>query len=247
MLESTLRRPERGCPRSDLSRPEIRARGRWQAPSGCSRPRGHLRSADGETFMVFTGPVPRRSRRRNPLAATCNPTFFLKDLRLGGEAPRTIQNSATITKAGSTRWTNTPHGTGTAIPFLYSRGYKRVSAVRTRAVDTSSSPHEKPRVPFVRANREACVGLETKTLLLCYRCNAPDPKAKNATERQDRRDGRESKKGASMLLSLPAEAEKKWCRLIPTMRPLLGYLPDTRVVRAMGRGLERPLTEPPPP
>jgi hypothetical protein len=49
------------------------------------------------------GSAPRRSRRRNPLAATCNPIFFWKDPRLGGEASRTIRNSATITKAGTTR------------------------------------------------------------------------------------------------------------------------------------------------
>lgn len=164
------------------------------------------------------GTAPRRSRRRNPLAATCNPIFFWKDLRLGGEASRTIRNSATITKAGTTRRTNALHRTGTAIPFLHSRGYERVSAARTRAVDISSSPYEKPRVPIVRANREVCVGFETKTPLICCRCYAPRPKAKNTTERQTE-ETVESPRKAHLCSFSPRRSGEKRCRSIPTMRP----------------------------
>lgn len=172
--------------------------------------------------MNFTGSVPRRSRRRNPLAATCNPIFFLKDPRLGGEASRTIQNSATITKAGSTRGTNTLHKTGTAIPFLRSHGYERVSAIRTRAVDISSSPREKPRVPFVRAGDLRGVGDQDTPPVLPLPYTLPEGK-KHGREAV-RRDRREAKKGAPILLLSPPErreavsadsddASPFWCSL----------------------------------
>lgn len=196
--------------------------------------------------MKFTGAAPRRARRRNPLAATCNPIFFLKDPRLGGEASRTIQNSATITKAGSTRWTNTLHRTGTAIPFPHSRGYERVSAARTRAVDISPSPYEKPRVPFVHANPEVGVGLETKTLLLCCRCHALCPKARDTTERQFEETAESPRKAHPYSFS-PRWSGEKRCRLVPTVRPLFGHLSDTRVVGTIRLGLERPETKPHPP
>lgn len=122
-------------------------------------------------------------------------------------------------KAGSTRRTNALHRTETAISFLHSHGYERLSAARTRAVDISQSPHEEPRAAFVHTSREADMGLETKTLLLCCRCYALRPKAKNESRATDPRDRRETKKGAPILLFFAAEAVEKWCRLIPTMRP----------------------------
>jgi len=154
------------------------------------------------------GSAPRRSRRRNPLAATCNPISFWKDPRLGGEASRTIRNSATIMKAGTTRRTNALHRTRTAIPFLHSRGYERVSAARTRAVDISSSPYEKPRVPVVRANREVCAGFEAKTPLICCRCYALARRPRTQQSDRLKRPSRVQER-RTYAPSLPAEAERR--------------------------------------
>jgi len=143
-------------------------------------------------------------------------------------------------------WTNTLHRTRTAIPFPYSRGYKRVSAACTRAVDISSSPYEEPRVPFVQANREVYVGFGDQDTPPMLPLLHPSPEGQERNRATDQRDRQESKKGAPSSFS-PRRSGEKWCRLIPTMRPLLGDLLDTRVMGMIRLGLERPLTKPRPP
>jgi len=65
--------------------------------------------------------------------------------------------------------------------------------------------------------------LETKTPLLCCRCHAPRPKARNATERQTEETVERPRKAHPCSFFRRRSGEKR-CRSIPTMRPLFGDL-----------------------